>query len=67
LDEKLWRSTGEVATLTGTTLQTVRRWVQTGKLPSYRFETARRIKREKVEAFMAGAMERSRVSLTQVK
>jgi excisionase family DNA binding protein len=62
IEEREWRSTGEVASLCGATTQTVRRWIDTGKLPSAIFGKARRIKRTDAEMFVDYAIERGKKS-----
>jgi len=52
---KEWLTTGEVAKMMGISAMSVRRLTDSGKIPSYRFGQARRIKAADVENYIANA------------
>ena len=58
MSEKVWLSPTEVAEYTGVNVQTVRRWIQSGRLKSHRLShKVQRVLREDIDALFSASAE----------
>jgi len=58
--EKEWLTTGDTSRLMGVSKDTVRRWIDSGILPSAIYGQTRRVRRVDAEAYLNSAIERGK-------